>query len=156
MDEAMLKRVKDIVSSMAAQGMPREEIRSTLLQMGVPPQDAETLLQEAKPEVTVQEVGAKAEATRTMLETGQHLKPALQKLEEQEEHFERLHTSVGELHGRQASVESRLSEVAEIKRDVSEIRQELSEIKPMISALKRLNDNLLEINRKMLAELGAR
>jgi DNA repair ATPase RecN len=155
MDEATLARIAEIVKSMHAQGMTQSEIRENLKQMGVADQDAEDIIRRAEPEVTMPEVHEKVEAISRKMEEGEHLKPAMEKLEEHEEHFERLHATVGELHEKHDELREAVEELHALREDIDAIKADLKDMKPMLAALKRINEQMIELERKTLARKSA-
>ena len=151
MDRPTFLKIVGIVKEMNAQGLSTSEIESNLKQMGVSDEDIEEIMREAKPEASVPEIHEKTKQVVQLLETGEHLKPAIEKLEEQKEDLERVHTHLGEVHEKQLSS---VQQLAEIKAELDEIKRELEELKPLVASIKRLDENLIKLNRKMLVRLG--
>ena len=136
MDEATVGRIVGIVKNMQAGGMSEKDIIDNLRQMGLSGEELNEVLNavgmaESKP----------AEEPAPLLP---------------EEHFERLHATVGELHDKQDELKSSFSEISELRRDIAAVKAELDEIRPLVGALKRINENLIEINKKMLTRLETR
>lgn len=156
MDAATLQRIIEIVRNMNAQGLSKNEIIDNLRQMGIADEDIETIMKEAQPDITITDIHEKTELTKSMLEKGEHLKPAMEKLEEHTEEFERLHTTIGELHEKHEEVASKIDDLKTIRDDVEEVKKLLLEIKPLLASIERLNQNLLDINKKMLTKLGTK
>lgn len=153
MEKSVFNRIVGIVKEMSAQGITKSEIIANLKQMGLSDEDIEDILAAARPETTVADVSEKAEQAMKLLETGEHLKPAMEKLKEHEEHFERIHTHLNEIH--EKSMVSQ-EEMEAIREELDEIKREIEEIKPIVASIKRLNQDLIKINKKMLTRLGSR
>ena len=151
MEAAAMNRIIEIVKEMNAQGMSTTEIKSNLKQMGVEEEDIKAILEKAKLGVNLAEIHSKAEQAISLLESGEHLKPTMGKLEKQEEHLERIHTHLGEMHEKQIAVKE---DVGDVKRELEEIKASINELKPLLASIKRLNEDLIKINRKMLMKLG--
>ena len=148
------KKIVDIVKKMNSQGMSVTQITENLKQMEVPDKEIEGIIRESQPEVNIADVHEKAKETNEMLGTGAHLKPAIKKLEDHTEHFERLHTTVGDLHEKHHELSSKLSDMNQLKQELDEIKELLLEIKPLLASIERLNKNILETNKKMLAKVA--
>lgn len=151
MERSVFNKIVGIVREMSAQGVTRMDIETNLKQMGLTEDEIEDILAEAKPEVNVAEVHEKADATQKLLESGDHLKPAIDKLDEHKEDLERIHTNLGEMHEKQTL---NAKDLQEIKEDIAEIKRDLAEIKPIIGAVQRLDESLVKINKRMLTRLG--
>jgi len=136
MDEATVERIVGIVKNMRAGGMPEKDVTDNLRQMGLSGGELESVLNA---------VGI------TSSKPPEEPAPIVP-----EEHFERLHTTVAELHDKQDELKSSFSEISELRREIKDIKAELDEIKPLVGALKRINENLIEINKKMLARLATK
>lgn len=138
MDDATLERIVGIVRGMKSGGMSQDEIVDNLRQMGVAEEELSGILSKAglQPQSPVPAEPA--------------TQPPIA-----EEHFERLHANVNELHAKHDDLAETLAELSEIRRELQSVKADVSEIKPLLGAMKRLNENLVEINKKMLARLGS-
>jgi len=137
MDEETIERIVGIVKNMQAGGMSVAEITDNLHQMGLSGDELNDILKK---------VGITEE--KPIVEEPAPLLP--------EEHFERLHTTVGELHDKQDELKTSFSEISQLREDIKAMKAEIDEIRPLIGALKRMNENLIEINKKMLTRLETR
>jgi len=136
MDEATVKRIVGIVKNMQAGGMPKKDVIDNLRQMGLSGEELNSVLNA---------VGI------TASNPPEEPAPPIP-----EEHFERLHATMGDLHEKQDELKGSFSEISNLRKDIKDIKAELDEIKPLVGALKRINENLIEINKKMLARLETR
>ncbi|MCD4740351.1 hypothetical protein K8R43_04115 [archaeon] len=151
MERSVFNKIVSIVKEMSAQGVPRKDIETNLRQMGLNDEEINDIIIEAKPTVNVAEVHEQAVETKEILESGDHLRPAIKKLDEHKNDIERVHTQLGEVHEKQVFT---TEEIKQIREDLEQIRTDIEEIKPMIAATKRLNESLIKINKKMLTRLG--
>jgi len=147
----VFNKIVGIVKEMSAQGVPRKDIETNLRQMGLSEDEIADIITEAKPQVNVAEVHEQTVETKAILESGDHLQPAIKKLDEHKDDLERIHTHLGEVHEKQSLTSE---EIKIIKEDLEEIRKDIEEMKPMIAAVKRLDESLIKINKKMLTRLG--
>ena len=138
MDGATVERIVGIVKNMQAGGMSEKDITDNLRQMGLAGDELNSVLDA---------VGLSKPAPPVLQE------PATTP---PEEHFERLHTTVAELHDKQDALREDFSEISKLRKELADIKTELDEIKPLLAALKRMNENLMDINRKMLAKLATK
>lgn len=152
MERSVFNRIVGIVKEMNAQGVAESEIQNNLKQMGLNEEEIEEIITRAKPQVNVAEVHEQASKTKQMIESGEHLKPAMQKLDENSENMERVHTHLGEIHEKQQGASE---DIEEIRKEIEEIKEDIAEIKPMIASIKRLNDSMIKLNKKMLTQLSA-
>jgi DNA-binding transcriptional MerR regulator len=132
-------KLVSIVQGMNSQGMSRAEIKETLKQLGLEPDDIGIVMEKARPAVTPSELSEKTDEIHETLRSGEHLGPALSKLDEHSEHFDRIHAS---LNG--------LADLRSIKAELDEVKDILLEIKPVLSAIQKLDRGMLELNRKVL------
>ncbi|GEM_PF-5480555 len=151
MDEATLKRLAGLVKSMHDQGLAVDQIKENLEQMGIAKDDISLIISEAGLMPNTVDVHKEVSALREAMETGQAVKPVVEKLGETEDHFERLHTKVDLLHEKHGEIEARLEDLAELKAEIAEVKQLLLEIKPVVMAIKKLQEDLLEVSRSILA-----
>ena len=126
MDEATLQRIVGIVKTMQSSGMGEKEITDNLRQMGVADEELEGILSGSGI--------AKPPAPEPVIA------PPV----------------ADELHAKQDDMKASLSGLDDIKRELQGIKAEVADIKPQLGALKRINENLIEINKKMLARLGTK
>lgn len=138
MDPATIERIVGIVKNMQAGGMTEQQINDNLKSMGVSDDELGSILEKA------------GIAAPTPVEPEPMPEPIALP---HEEHFERLHSNVTELHEKHEELKGSLSEITALRNEIQAVKTEVDEIKPMIGALKRLNENLIEINKKMLARL---
>ena len=145
MDDATAQKLTTVVDTMRDAGMSSAEISDNLKQMGVSPADIDGILgAEPAPDLAAEPVPPLADDS---------LQPALDR---QEEHLERLHATVGELHEKHDELAVVLADLDALKKEVEELRLAIGEIKPLVSALQRQNNNLIDINKKMLGKLAVR
>ncbi len=137
MDADTKAKITSIVKDMSSQGMSNPEIGENLRSMGI----------------------ADADISEIMREIGGDIAPLIDEpvaapapIMPQEEHIERLHSTVGELNDKQ---DMQSSDLGAIRDDLESIKGDLAEIKPLLSAMKRLNESLIDINKKMLVKYGA-
>ncbi|MFC2174435.1 hypothetical protein ACFLQ2_01010 [archaeon] len=135
MDDATLQRIVGIVKTMQSSGMEKDAIVENLRSMGVSDDELEGILVESG------------------LQAPKPLEPVPPVAEE---HIERLHTNVNELHVKHDEMKGSLSGIDDIKHELQEIKAEINDIKPQLGALKRINENLIDINKKMLARLATK
>jgi chromosome segregation ATPase len=139
-----------IVQGMSSQGMSKAEIEETLKQLGLEPDDVGVVMERARPAVTPSELSEKTDEIHETLRSGEHLKPALSKLDEHSEHFDRIHTSLNGLHEKHEDLHREVADLRSIKAELDEVKDILLEIKPVLSAIQKLDKGMLELNRKML------
>ena len=132
MDDATLQRIVGIVKTMQSSGMEKDAIVENLRSMGVSDDELDGILTES---------GLQAPKAPEVI-------PPVA-----EEHIERLHTNVNELHVKHDELKGSLAGLDDIQRELQDIKAQVADIKPQLGALKRINENLIEINKKMLARL---
>jgi DNA-binding transcriptional MerR regulator len=133
MDEETKARVIEIVRDMSSQGLSPADIAEQLRSMGIAEEDITEVMRDVGGAPPAEE----APAEPSMLP---------------EEHVERLHATVGELHEKQ---DMQSSDLLAIREDMERVKADLDEIKPLLAAIKRLNENLMDVNKKMLVKYGA-
>jgi DNA-binding transcriptional MerR regulator len=134
MDEETKARVIEIVRDMSSQGLSPTDIAEQLRSMGIAEEDISEVMRDVgEPAPPAEEAPAESSALP-------------------EEHVERLHATVGELHEKQ---DMQSSDLLAIREDMERVKADLDEIKPLLAALKRLNENLMDVNKKMLVKYGA-
>jgi len=134
MDEDTKTKITAIVTDMRAQGMSDADIGENLRSMDISPEDIASIM------------GTPATVAPPIEEPVAPASPV------EEEHVERLHASVGELHEKQ---DMQTGDLSSIRDDLAAIRADLDEIKPLLSAIKRLNTSLMDVNKKMLVKYGS-
>ncbi|MCD6414641.1 MAG: hypothetical protein J7L23_03355 [Candidatus Diapherotrites archaeon] len=153
MEKSVFNRIVGIVKEMNAQGVTKTEIVSNLKQMGLNDEDIEDIIAAANPETTVADVSEKADQAVKLLESGEHLKPAMEKLGEHGEHFERIHAHLNEIHEKNVTTGE---DTKAIREELADLKREVDEIKPLVASIKRLNEDLIKINKKMLTRLDTK
>ena len=136
MDDATLQRIVGIVKTMQNGGMGQDEITDNLRSMGVSDEELGGILSHA---------GLGAPAVPAAPE---EIAPPVT-----EDHIDRLHTNMNELHVKHDELKGSLAGLDDIQRELQDIKAQVADIKPQLGALKRINENLIEINKKMLARL---
>ncbi len=136
MDDATKSKITSIVKDMSAQGMPNAEIEENLRSMGIA--DADII-------EVMRDIGGIAPPVEEPAAAPAPVMP-------QEEHIERLHSTVGELNDKQ---DMQSGDLGAIREDLDAIKTDLAEIRPLLSAMKRMNESLMDINKKMLVKYGA-
>ena len=144
------KRIVQIVQEMSSQGMSTKDIKDNLLQMGINKEDISNIMSNTDQKVNVSDVHEKIASVQDSLDTGIHLEPVIQRMDESKEDMERLHSSMTELHEKHAETSETMRELKLMKEEIAEIKQLILEIKPLLSSIERLNKSLLDLNRRML------
>ncbi len=152
MDDATLKRLADLVKSMHDQGLSVDQIKDNLSQMGISNDDISIVISEAGLIPNTVDVHKEVSAIREAVETGKAVKPVMDKLSNAEEHFERLHTKVDLLNEKHGEISEKMDKLSYMETEIAEMRQVLLEMKAILSAIKQLQEELIEINRKVLAK----
>jgi len=124
--------------------------------MGIEPSDSSELLAKVGLEVKHEDIQKQVSETKGMLETAEHLKPAMKKLGEQEVGMERLHTTVGELHDKSDSLLGSAQDIKALQTEVQNLHSDVREIAALLNAIQSLNKKMLELNNKVLTELVTR
>ncbi len=151
MDDATVQKLSSLVKRMHDQGMSVEQIKENLVQMGIPDDDIKVILNKAGLQPSTVDVHAAVVNVQKAISTGDAVKPVMDKLSEAEEHFERLHSKVDMLHEKHQELSGKIDNLSSLSAEINEIKREIIEIKAQLEAIKKLQQDLLEVNRKVLA-----
>ncbi len=152
MDEATIQRLASLVKGMHDQGMSVKQIEDNLSQMGIAKSDINVILARAGIKPSTADVHEEVSSVKRSIETGEAFKPVVEKLGETHEHLGRLHTEISALHEKHEELSSQVSKLASSQSDIQEMKALLYEIKDLLEAVKKLQQDLIEINRKVLAK----
>ena len=150
MDEATIERLSDLVKGMHDQGMSVKQIQDNLVQMGISSQDIDVIISRAGLKPSASDIHENVVSVKRAIETGEAVKPVVEKLGEAEEHFERIHSSLNRLHEKHGEISERLSRLSASQSDIQEIKELLYELRDTMNAIKKLQQDLIEINRRVL------
>ncbi len=151
MDETTLERLASLVKGMHDQGMSVKQIEDNLSQMGISSDDIAAILNRSGLKPSASDVHEAVTTLQKTISTGEAVKPVMDKLSETEQHFERLHNKVDMLHEKNAEISNKIDDIAKVVSEINEIKNELVEIKAQLEAIKKLQQDLLEVNRRVLA-----
>ncbi len=151
MDETTIARLSELVKGMHDQGMSVKQIEENLEQMGISREDIKVIVTRAGLKPSTVDIHEEVTAVKEAISTGEAVKPVVEKLGEAEEHFERLHAKMDMLHEKHKEVSQAVSELSELRAELSEIKNLLLEIRAAVAATKKLQEDLIEINRRVLA-----
>lgn len=162
MDTATMERIVSLVKSMQDQGLSSDQIQAELSDM-VTPEDLSKILAQAGGAPAPAQAATPAPASSgeefvpPLLESpSEAVKPAIEKIDEQRQHLERLHTSVGELHDKTDALTGASGDVKLLRDEIRELKELVMELKSLLGSIERLNTNLIETNKKMLLKLGTK
>ncbi len=174
MDESKLARIADIVRSMNEAGMTLNEIRSQLQGMGLTEDEIEQVLSAAKAQPSSAEIHEEIKKVREKIETGEHLKPVVEVVEEAgaeareaREKVEQVAKAVEEtkqavtqeikepvqkIVEEQKELHREIKTIAGLGEEVQTLRDMLIDINANIKALNQIMQKILETNRKLLQQ----
>lgn len=162
MEEAKEKEIIEIIRAMNATGMTQSEIRENLRMMGLEEGEIAGILEKAQTKPTTREVHEAVKAIQEKIETGEHIKPAMEAIEEHreatgeiKEKVEEISAGLGELHEKHEELKARFATIEEVSSELEGLKKLMLEMKPLLAAIKDLQEKLVETNTEMLMRLKA-
>lgn len=160
MEEAKEKEIIEIIKAMNATGMTQAEIKENLRMMGLSDEEIDPILEKAQTKPTTREVHEAVKAIQEQIETGEHIKPAMEAIGEHREEtaavkgkVDEISAGMGELHEKHEELKARFATIEEVSSELEELKKLMLEMKPMLAAVKDMQEKLLETNTEILIRL---
>ena len=150
MDEATLARLSELVKGMHEQGMSVKQISDNLSQMGISNEDIDVIVSRAGLAPNTADIHDAVNTVNQQISTGEAVKPVMDKLNEADEHFERLHQGINSLHEKHNELSKDIQGLSASSQELSEIKSMLIEVRELLNAVKDLQMQLLDVNKKIL------
>lgn len=134
MEEERLKKLVDVVKRMNQERVQTKDIVANLRTLGLASFEIDTVLREAQIQPTTQEIHDSVTKIQESIESGSHLQPVMDKIEEHKEVTEKLQQRVQEMHGEITEQKQGMQDV------IKALREHREKLEAVHSGLIRLED----------------